>query len=339
MTMEVFAAVLTGISCLLLTFNVFGNLLVIVVVHRNRKSCSADAYLLSNLAYSDLTFALLSFVNISLLSAKTTQDSLPKFTLHALTSIFTLAALAVERYFAILKPFMHLTKATKSFLWKAMLAIWIIAGILCAPGYIIQGKMDKGKNMTTNATRVAPAWVETVNIIYPFILVVFGLILPSAIIMFCYSRVIYHVWFHADANRTTNIALLKSRRKLTKLFIIITVIFLITWTPTFGRFVLRQYIFDAINFWKFELSTIFLGLVGSTANPVIYSFRCPRFRQEVLKLLTCRCCKGKRRPTVHVFFMTKNPVGNMERRSRTPAEPVLILKTTSFSGFNERIKV
>ena len=166
-----------------------------------------------------------------------------------------------------------------------------------------------------------------------------GLILPSGVIIFCYSRVIYHVWFKADANRTTNIALLKSRRKLTKLFIIITVIFLITWTPTFGRFVLRQYIFDAKNFWIFELSTMFLGLAGSTANPVIYSFRCPRFRQDVVRLLTCRCYKGRRRPNVSVFFMTKSyPVGNMERTSITAAEPVLISKT-SFSVFNEKIKV
>ena len=153
--MEVFAAVLTGISCLLLTCNVFGNLLVFVtVVHRSRKSCSANACLLSNLACSDLTFAILSFVNISLLSAKIAHDSLPDFILHALVSIFILAALAVERYFAILTPFVHLTKATKSLLWKVMLAIWILAGILCAPGYITQHSMEnyKRKNMTTNAT-------------------------------------------------------------------------------------------------------------------------------------------------------------------------------------------
>ena len=332
-----------GISCLLLTCNVFGNLLVFVVVHRNRKRFSANACLLSNLAYSDLTFAVLSFVNIYLLFAKTAHDSLPDFILHALVSIFTLAALAVERYFAILKPFVHLTKATKSLMWKVMLAIWIVAGILCAPGYITQNSVEnyKRKNMTTNATtRVDPAWVKTLNTIYPIVLVVFGLILPSSVIMFCYSHVIFHVWFKADANRTTNIALLKSPRKLTKLFIIITVIFLITWTPTFGWFVLRQYIFDAKEFWICELSTRFLGLAGSTANPVIYSFRCPRFRQDVVRLLMCRCCKGRRRPNVSVFFMTRSyPVGNMERTSRTAAQPVLFTKTTTFSVFNEKIKV
>ena len=60
----------------------------------------------------------------------------------------------------------------------------------------------------------------------------------------------------------------KSGHKLSKLFIIITVIFLMTWTPTFGRFLIRQCIFDAKTFRKFELSTMFLGLVDSTVNPV-----------------------------------------------------------------------
>ena len=34
---------------------------------------------------------------------------------------------------------------------------------------------------------------------------------------------IYHVWFNAEENKATNTALLKSRRKPTKLFIILTV--------------------------------------------------------------------------------------------------------------------
>ena len=45
---------------------------------------------------------------------------------------------------------------------------------------------------------------------------------------------------------------------------------------------------------KLELFSMLLGLTGSAANPLIYSFRSPKFRQEVCKLLTCNCyCKKK----------------------------------------------
>jgi len=99
----------------------------------------------------------------------------------------------------------------------------------------------------------------------------------------CYSRVIYHVWFNTEANRTKNTALSQTRRKLTKLFILV-ISFIVTWTPTFGRLIVTLFV-DIREAWKFELFSILLALFGSTANSVIYSFRCPRFRQEVFKLL------------------------------------------------------
>ena len=331
MAMEVFAAALRGIAFLFLTCNIFGNVLVLVVLRRNKKKlCSANTFLLSNLAASDLTFAMSTFVNILSLSQRPVQTShAGGFILHALASILTLVVLAVERYFAILKPFVHLSKGTKSLLCKVILAVWILSGVLSTPGYIIQYATANymRKNITINASRVAPAWIETLGLIYPYGLFVFGLILPSSIMIFCYSRVIYHVWFNADRNRATNVALLKSRRKLTKLFIIITVIFIITWTPSFGMSIVKQFTLNVNTVWKFELFAMFLTLAGSTANPVIYSFRCPRFRQEVVRLLTCRCCKS-RRPNISVFSTGNSyPVAHMERRTTTVAEPVLILKT------------
>ena len=56
-----------------------------------------------------------------------------------------------------------------------------------------------------------------------FFLLAICLVIPSTVFIYCYSHVIYHVWFNAEENKATNTALLKSRRKLTKLFIILTV--------------------------------------------------------------------------------------------------------------------
>ena len=152
----------------------------------------------------------------------------------------------------------------------------------------------------------------------------FGLVLPSAVMMFCYSRIIYHVWFNTKANRATNLALLQSRRKLTELFIIVTVTFIITWTPTFGRLIVTQFV-NVKDAWKFKLFSILLALVGSTANPVIYSFRCPRFRQEVVKLLVFRCCKRKRRPNARRRFVSNSySMTEPTKRTRATVETVSI---------------
>ena len=134
--MDVFASIITGVSITILLCNVVGNILVIMVIKKNKKLHNANTYLLANLAASDLAFAVLTFIDIFLLSNQSAY-SFAEFIFHALTSIYMLVALAVERYFAILKPFVHLTRAGKSLMCKVLLAIWILAGVLSAPGYPI----------------------------------------------------------------------------------------------------------------------------------------------------------------------------------------------------------
>ena len=119
----------------------------------------------------------------------------------------------------------------------------------------------------------------------------------------------------------TNAALLQSQRKLTKLFILVTMTFIVT--PTFGRLIVTLFV-DIREAWKFELFSILLALVvGSTANPVIYSFRCPRFRQEVVNC----CCKRKRLPSVTRSFIKANSYSLTEMKktcTRTAIVPVSI---------------
>lgn len=207
---------------------------------------------------------------------------------------------AMERYFAILKPFVHLTKAVKSIMWKLILAIWLLAGVLSAPGFVVASLRQKfiWRNASRNTTVEIPRWIEILNTTYSFVIFTFGLILPSVTMIYCYTRIIYH----AEANKATNVALLQSRRKLTKLFILVTLIFLNAWTQTFTRLIVLQFV--SINeAWKFEMISFLLGLAGSTVSPVIYLLRCPRFRQEVVKTLTfLRYCKGKRPPYVTTPF-------------------------------------
>ena len=210
----------------------------------------------------------------------------------------------MERYFAILKSFVHLTKAVKSIMWELILAIWLLAAVLSAPGFLIATLRQKfiWRNASRNTTVEIPRWIEIFYTTYSFVIFTFGLILPSVTMIYCYTRIIYHMWFNAEANKATNVALLQSRGKLTKLFILVTLIFLIAWTPTFTRLIVLQFV--SINeAWKFEMISFLLGLAGSTANPVIYSLRYPRFRQEVVKTLTfLRYCKGKRPPYVTTPF-------------------------------------
>ena len=334
--MEPISLLVTTLSCTLLICNLVGNVLVMLVICKNKKqSVSANAFLLSSLACSDLELAIVIFFYTIFLTYRVTQGNFPDFIFHALISVYTLVALAVERYYAILKPFVHLTRMVKSLVKKVVVAVWIFAAFMSSPGYVFETGhgVNKGQNVTRfNETREAATWFETLRTVYASLVLLFGLILPATIMVFCYSRVIYHVWFNTDATKLTNTALLLSRRKLTKLFIIVTVVFIITWTPTFVRNIVTSYM-DLKSAWIYDLSSMFLGLLGSSANPVIYSFRCPKFRQEVTKILACRFCKRKRQPNVAFLRATNRySPAHMRRKMTTrpttlTVEPVSVITT------------
>ncbi|XP_078371270.1 tachykinin-like peptides receptor 86C [Oculina patagonica] len=310
--MDALTLVITGISIPFLLLTVLGNFLVMAVINKNKKLQNANTYLISNLASSDFGFALITFVEIILVSNNIPYSSF-QFVMNALVSIYFLVALAVERYFGILKPFVHLKRAGKSLMRKVILAIWVFAAVISGAGFGIESfrwHHNASVNKTSslqhgNVTRETPIWLETLSTVYIFVLLTFGLIVPSVVMIFCYSRVIYHVWFNTEDNKATNLALFKSRRKLTKLFIILTIIFRFTWTPTFVRPIVTRFENEE-NARKYQLFSMFLALVGSAANPVIYSFRCPRFRQEASKLLNGRCCKRRKRLNGNRIFATKS---------------------------------
>ena len=331
--MNVLTLAITGLSIPLLVCTIFGNFLVGVVINRNKKLQNVNTGLISNLAWSDFGFGVVTFLEILSVSQKfEIRMSSFQFVINGLASVYFLAALAVERYFAILKPFVHMRRAGKSLMWKVLVVIWIAVGVLGTSGIIIEGQASQSASMEnartnvtsrpppTNITKGSSTLIETLATAYIFVLLAFGFVLPSVVMIFCYSRVIYHVWFNTEDNRTTNHALFKSRRKLTKLFIILTVIFLFTWTPTFGRPIVTRF-GNRENATKYELFSLLLALLGSAANPVIYSFRCPRFRQEVVKLLTCCCCKRKRQVNRNRIFVADSFSLKETKKTRAIAEP------------------
>ena len=303
-----------------------------MVITKNKKLQNANTCLISSLAWSDFGFGIVTFLDIILISNGVPHSSF-QFVMNALASIYFLVSLAVERYFAILKPFVHLKRASTSLVWKVTVAIWILVGILSAGGYVVNSQSSQHccQNATLNGTSNLQlanvttgdrSWFEIFSVIYIFVLFAFGLVLPSAVSIFCYSRVIYHVWFNTE-NTATNRAVFKSRRKLTKLFIILTITFLFTWTPSFGRPIVERF-GNGENATKYQLFSMLLALLGSAANPVIYSFRCPRFRQEVVKLLTCCCCERKRSRNGNNFFTTNSFSLKETKKERSVVEPVSI---------------
>ena len=190
--MDLLTLIINGISISLLVFTIFGNSLVMGIIRKNKKLQNANTYLICSLAHSDFGFAVVTFVEIFLVSNDVPYSSF-QFVMNALCSSYLLVALAVERYFGILKPFVHLKRASKSLITKVIIAVWLVAGVLSAGGFIIESLGRRRKNNATlNETN--SYWSETPYTVYIFVLLAFGLVMPSAVMIFAgyFSRVVQH---------------------------------------------------------------------------------------------------------------------------------------------------
>lgn len=244
-----------------------------------------NTFLLSCLAVGDLLFGIIAEANILLFATGSNFRLQVPYMFYTLVSILILALLAIERYLAILKPFIYKANVTNSLVRKIILAVLAFSAIVTAPGYFVFGGNTSDFCLSSKSD-------EALVVGYAATILVLSITLPGSVMILCYARVIVHVWFNTEENKATNKALLKSRWKLTKLFMAATLIFIVSWSLSFGRLSSSSFRCSE-SFEVYEVISILLALLGSMANPIMYSFRCPRFRQAVKELFAHKCFKRR----------------------------------------------
>ena len=283
MNQHLFAA--ECISLPIFLCNLIGNSLVVTVVRRNKKMQCPNTFLLSCLAVGDFLFGIIAETNIFLLATGSNVRLHVAYMFYTMVSILILTLLAIERYLAILKPFLYKAKVTTSLVKKLILAIFIFTAIVTAPGYYVFS--DNSSNFCASSHSD-----QVLAVGYAATLLGLSITIPGSVMVLCYSRIILYIWSNTKENQATNKALLKSRWRLTKIFMAATVIFIVSWSASFVR--LSSSSFRCSDGFKaYEVFSILLALMGSMANPILYSFRCPRFRQAVNELFANKCCKRR----------------------------------------------
>ena len=137
----------TTFSAMILT-NLFGNTLVIIVVFKKRSMRTPMNFLLVNLAVADMLVGI--FIGVRFVInptyhpptgttgrylCKFITGGTPAFT-AAVASIYSLVAISVERYYAVLYPFRE-ERLTSRNLKLTFLGIWLLSVLWVTPLYVI----------------------------------------------------------------------------------------------------------------------------------------------------------------------------------------------------------
>ncbi|XP_031575007.1 QRFP-like peptide receptor [Actinia tenebrosa] len=285
--------VLTVLFSILISIGVIGNFLVCLIIAYYRDMRSTMNYLLLNLAFADmLTVLFVSpqyiFIHSFTHPQGTTGDYLCKFItggnlswIGGVASVFALVSIAFERYYAVTAPYRQGFITTKT-LRIIITSCWIFSILFnCPLFYAIR--------YDARADYCMEVWPNTV---YPKInslcwFLVVGVI-PVLIMGVLYSRVVYSLWIKKDerGERTTQQGVKRVRKKVTKMVIIVSMIYAVCWFPQLTIYLL-SYFSPTTSFGGLPyIISVAMVTINSAVNPVIYSLQNERFRKH---LKTCVC--------------------------------------------------
>ena len=289
------AVVLKTIFSVLLTTDLVGNTLVILIILNNRSMKTAMNYLLLNLAVADMMVGVFFAPKILFMSTfthptGTAGDVLCKLIteptiawLAAFVSAFGLALIAIERFYAVVHPHSIRHRITKRKLKVLVPACWVVATVIMLPAAHVVF-YDDGNEVCSY--KYPEHWQ---HVSYDFLWLIASLIIPAGVMLVLYARVIHSLWFKNKSSDASRLVVIRERKRITKTMIIVSVIYILCLFPY--NFLYIFHLFNpnllAEQDWHFLIGYCFLVL-NSSVNPLIYTFQFRNFRKCFKKLLCCK---------------------------------------------------
>ncbi|KAM3863855.1 somatostatin receptor type 5-like [Diretmus argenteus] len=272
-----------------------GNTLVIYVVLRYAKMKTVTNMYILNLALADELYILeIPFLGTQgvlsywpygefLCKVYMTADAMSQF-----TSTFCLTVMSIDRYLAVVHP-IRSAKWRRPQVAKVFNSlVWVVSFVVVLPVTIYSDVQDRFNSCNMSLPEPQGLW-STAFILYTSILGFFG---PLLIICLCYLLIVIKV--RSAGVRAGLTKRRKSERKVTRMVVIIVLVFVLCWLPFFiTNMVNLVYIIPENNTTAaIYFFLVILTYVNSCANPILYGFLSDNFKQSFRKVLCIHKANG-----------------------------------------------
>ena len=314
---------------ILVLISLVGNTLVILTILINKPMQTTLNYLLVNLAVADMISAL----GIGIRYDMTPFIAYPEGEVGrylcmlviggdlawvgAAESVLCLVYIAVERYFAIVRPLHQRGRFTKKRLKVFIVLGWSFAIFMTVPTSLEPRYYHSDLNVCkSNASNMAGHMAVKVHSLAWMTL---AGIVPVSIMVYLYSRLVHHLWFKSVQNlEASQRAAQRYRKQVTVTLITVSVIYAVCWIP-----ILVGYLKEAWNeeiLWMDKTGKVLLTF-NSSVNPVLYSMRMKQFRKYLREMLLCkkRQRRGGQSAEVCVGPTLNQQINRSEKCVRNPA--------------------
>ncbi|XP_008436709.1 C-C chemokine receptor type 3-like isoform X2 [Poecilia reticulata] len=297
---------LSYIYYFMFVFSVITNLLVLVVIHRFEKLYTVINILLVNLVTSSLILMSslpfqAAYMQISdwIFGSAMCKIVFSAYYLGFYSSVFFLTLLTFDRYLAFVHfmPVLHVRSRRNAII--SCVVVWVISGLACVQPMIFHGAYNGNDTRYCEEFADIPGMnVEKLKKSRFHIQLSVFLILPLAIIIFCYVRIVITIKKSRSA----------SKFHAVRMIFMIVVLFFICWIP-FNIVELLLYEFEPLLSCEAKMNLGYaLHVTRNTAyiyfciSPIFYTFVGKKF-QNHFKLLLVKCFP---RLQDHISFNTSN---------------------------------
>ncbi|XP_051523386.1 galanin receptor 2a [Myxocyprinus asiaticus] len=289
---KVESVIISVIFSVIFLVGTVGNCLVLAVLVRNGQMNTKTTNLfILNLGLADLCFIVFC---VPLQATIYTMDEwvFEPFVCRAVhfiiyltmyASIFTLAAVSLDRYLAIRYPLRSREMRTPRNALTSISLVWALSLFFSSPYLSYYKQMD-----LDGATLCIPAWNIKYRRAMDVCTFIFGYLIPVLILGITYARTIRYLWTSVEPMQDMSESR-KAKRKVTKMIIIVAVLFCLCWLPHhlvilcmwFGHFPLNH------TTYILRILSHMVAYTNSCLNPIVYALVSKHFRKGFKKVFGC----------------------------------------------------
>ena len=314
----------TSLYLVAMVFALFGNVIIICIVQKNRRMRNLTHYLIVNMAVADLLITVLHMpyrlqIQLTNSHAVVVGGLMGKLICKLVgysqdvsiaSSVFTLMGISVDRFMAVVFP---LKRATLNHKARYVVGpIWIMSIVICSP-LLYVNKMEEYEGEFFCHEEWAPlVESETAGRYYTAVQFALFYVVPLIVVAVLYSCIAFKVWNrHIPGRRHLPRARFYSvaRKKLLRMFIVIVCLFAACWLPYHVVFFLQffndKYLYclipETIMFY-----CLFAGHANSAINPCVYFAIHKEYRKGLLQFIRRTCCLRVSTTILSCFRRRKN---------------------------------
>ncbi|XP_054028475.1 neuropeptide FF receptor 2 [Dryobates pubescens] len=298
-----------------------GNGVVCFLVLRSRQMRTVTNLFIFNLAVSDLLvgiFCMPTTLLDNIIAGWPFGSLVCKLSgmvqgISVSASVFTLVAIAVDRFRCIVHPFKRKPSAAAAAATIAL--IWLLAvAIMCPSAVMLQIQEEKrfrvvlGRgNQTLPVYWCREAWPEPgMRRVYTAVLFANIYLAPLSLILLMYARISVALSSPAlpvpgEPGRRRRLGGGRKKQKVIKMLMVVAALFTLSWLPLWTLMLLSDYAelsalqLQVINVYLYPLAH-WLAFFNSSINPIVYGFFNENFRRGFRAAFGLRLRRGRPPP-------------------------------------------